>query len=58
MRGPIEQLSRTSETTAEPSVASESTRVWTTPAMQVRIQIVKNLEYLTCLEIRKTNHEQ
>ena len=27
-------------------------------AMQVRIQIVKNLEYLACLEIRKTNHEQ
>jgi len=27
-------------------------------AMQVRIQIVKNLESLTCLEIRKTNQEQ
>ncbi|HJL96568.1 MAG TPA: recombinase family protein, partial [Candidatus Poseidoniaceae archaeon] len=32
MSGPLEQLIEPSETTAEPSVDSVSTRVWTTPS--------------------------
>jgi len=59
MTGPLVQTIQTSETPAQTTVEPTSAMVWTTLAMQVRIQIVKNLEYLACLEItKKTNQEQ
>ena len=58
MSGPPEQLIGPSETTAESPVTQRQRGHGQPLAMQVRIQIVKNLESLTCLETRKTNHEQ
>ena len=58
MRGPIEQLVGTSETTTQPIVASDQRGHGQRLSIKVRVQIVKNLQYLACLEKEKTNPEQ
>ena len=58
MRGPIEQLVGTSETSTQPIVASDKKGYGQGLSIKVGVQIVKNLQYLACLEKEKTNPEQ